>query len=284
MWISDTRRPDAGLVWQTLQGASSETGLVPVVLDALGAGAGTAAGAGAAVGGRRPWDTGELGPEVVDDLGAIEEGTLFRERWNMSVPVSLLPQEDRPPRPWRVGRPEAEAEGEAEVELEVEEDPEEREWFLATVAPWAVMFPGLALAESEVGDPAARAAALAEVGGWIGLVPGTRSADTPYRIGWMGATNHYLAGGLPQGASLSVMLRSWEDRFGARLLRLGFDTMELIVERPPSTMAQAEGVAAEHFAFAGDDGFQAYQSPGVSDVRSLAARILGSPTWRFWWD
>jgi hypothetical protein len=76
-------------------------------------------------------------------------------------------------------------------------------------------------------------------------------------------------------------MRSWEDRFGAVLFRLGFATMEFLVERPPSTEPSALAVAAEHFAFAGNDGLQAN---GVGSVRELANLILGNPLWRFWWD
>jgi hypothetical protein len=98
----------------------------------------------------------------------------------------------------------------------------------------------------------------------------------------MGAVNHFIS---ETGATpLSAMMRSWEDRFGAKLFRLGFDRLVLAVERAPSTEASALAIAAEHFAFAGDDGLQAYTDPPVDTIRTLAAVLLGNPTWRFWFD
>jgi hypothetical protein len=97
----------------------------------------------------------------------------------------------------------------------------------------------------------------------------------------MGATNHFVRDLGP--AVLGAMMRSWEDRFGARLFRLGFDTMEFTVERPPASEASALAIAAEHFAFASTDGFAAQPVP-IHSIRSLAEHILDNPVWRFWWD
>jgi hypothetical protein len=113
----------------------------------------------------------------------------------------------------------------------------------------------------------------------IGLALAGRSADVPHRIGWIGACNSASSG--IGTAPLSVIMRSWEERFGASLLRLGFQTMEFVVERPPSTEASALAVAAEHFAFAGDDGLE---DNGVGSLRELADLVLGNPRWHFWWD
>jgi Domain of unknown function (DUF4253) len=140
---------------------------------------------------------------------------------------------------------------------------------------WGVPFPGLALAERLEIDPVIyRRAIEATPSGRIGLVPVNRPADIPYRIGWQGAINHFMAGDGP--TLLSVMMRSWEDRFDARLFRLGFDTMQFLVSRPPRSEASALAVAAEHFAFAGQD--------SVDSVRMRASQTTNNPTWDFWWD
>jgi len=137
--------------------------------------------------------------------------------------------------------------------------------FLDLVAPWGLGFPGLALAERTDGDPEKMFRAVIDTpSGRIGLVEAVRAADIPYTIGWTGAVNHFLS---ETGATpLSVMMRSWEDRFGARLFRLGFDTMEFLVGRPASSESSALALAAEHLAFAGTDGFQAYQPPLYGQV------------------
>jgi hypothetical protein len=80
---------------------------------------------------------------------------------------------------------------------------------------------------------------------------------------------------------VSCVLRSWEDRFDARLFCIGFDTLDLAVGRPPSSESSALAVAAELFALGGQDTFEHLR---VDSVSSLAARILNSPRWSFWWD
>ncbi|MEH0631693.1 DUF4253 domain-containing protein [Streptomyces stelliscabiei] len=71
-----------------------------------------------------------------------------------------------------------------------------------------------------------------------------RSADIPAAIGWTGPVNHEN-----DVARLCAVLRSWEDRFGIRVVALTFDQLVLSVAAPPTTEAEAEAVAAEHFAF-----------------------------------
>jgi hypothetical protein len=86
----------------------------------------------------------------------------------------------------------------------------------------------------------------------------------------------------PEARSLEVatVLRSWEARFGARLLRIGSDaTLQVLVERPPRSLDAARRVAAEHWAFADE-----CAGLGLRDVESIAATIVNAPIWAFWWD
>jgi Domain of unknown function (DUF4253) len=205
-------------------------------------------------------------------LEDLEESDVFRQRWKTHVPLGLLPEAERPPDPLaKLGLPRFPV---------LEADPGERDHFLAQVAPWGVPFPGLALAERVEIDPALYGRAVeAPVSGRIGLVPADRPADIPFRIGWWGASNHFMASREEQEqgpAVLSVMMRSWEDRFDARLFRLGYDTMHFLVRRPPRSESSALAVAAEHFAFAGQD--------SVESIRMRGSQILKNPTWNFWWD
>jgi hypothetical protein len=75
--------------------------------------------------------------------------------------------------------------------------------------------------------------------------------------GWHGAAII-----LDSSAPLALVLRSWEERFGARLMHLGFDTMALLVERPVPDADEALSVGAEHFALCTDN----------------------MTSWWFWWD
>ena len=115
----------------------------------------------------------------------------------------------------------------------------------AMFAPFGARFPGLAPAVEEGLDPELMRRALMQYTrrARIGLAPAARPADVLPRIGWAGARNHRTA------SELAVVLRSWEDRFGARLLEVGHDDIRLLVSRPPQTLEAAQQIAAEHFAF-----------------------------------
>jgi hypothetical protein len=266
LWATDDAVERPGVLWQELTNGAPQSGLVPIILDNL-PGPGTPG---------RPWDSGEFDPQPVPRPDDLDEAVVFRQCWNKDVPVSLLAPEDR--------RPTFPGFGPSPFVVEDDDDDEEKQMFLERVAPWGVGFPGLALAERIDGDPDTLSREVEDTPpGRIGLVETARSADIPYVIGWLGAVNHFVseAGAAP----LSVMLRSWEERFAARLFRLGFATMTLRVERPPSTESAALAVAAEHFAFAGTDGFQAYRPPlHVNSIRSLASALLNRPSWSFWFD
>jgi hypothetical protein len=268
MWVTGAQVDSPGLLWTRLDAAATSAGLVALLLDDLGGTDG------------RPWDTGEF---VRIDNPAPERydpDVVFRQQWNGWVPLGSLAPRDReeldrerltsslPPYPdWLAV---------------TEEDQEETTMFLEQADPWGIQFPGLALAETTPGDtPRYDAAILGTPAARIGLVVAARAADVPAVIGWSGAVNNFYG---DEGAViLSAMMRSWEDRFGARLFRLGFDTMDFLVERPPSSPASAQAVAAEHFSFAGTDGLYSQGVP-ISSIGSLADLILGNPIWHFWWD
>jgi hypothetical protein len=96
-------------------------------------------------------------------------------------------------------------------------------------------------------------------------------------VGWDGAVNYIQPKSL-----LSSVLRSWEQRFGARLIEVGFDTLHLAVAAPPVSPGHAERVAAEHFAFCPDNIVQGLSG---GTIRAYAAKdVLGQAEWSFWWD
>jgi Domain of unknown function (DUF4253) len=103
-------------------------------------------------------------------------------------------------------------------------------------------------------------------------VPAGRPADILPGIGWAGASNHCAA------SELAVVLRAWEDRFGARLLEVGYADIRLLVSRPPQTLEAAQPIAAEHFAFADE----AHKGPRW--IGEIARVIVDNPFWDFWWD
>src|SRR5206468_2398493 len=85
----------------------------------------------------------------------------------------------------------------------------------------------------------------------LGLVECGRGADAPAALGWTGPANYGT-----DVAPFCAVLRSWEDRFGIRVVALTFDAMYCTVSAPPATFDHALHVAAEHLAFCPDNVLQ----------------------------
>ena len=105
-------------------------------------------------------------------------------------------------------------------------------------------------------------------------IPSTRQFLTMVSIGWQGAGNYH-----DTAAPLTVVLRSWEERFEATVMHVGFDTVDLLVERPPPCQQAALAVAAEHFAFCLDNICQE-----AGSISQYARELTGATRWSFWWD
>lgn len=110
--------------------------------------------------------------------------------------------------------------------------------------------------------------------GHLGLVPVSRPADLLAATGWTGAANYDQ-----DPREQSAVLRSWEDRFDAYLVGLGWDTITTAVGRPPRDRATARAIAEEHYAFCLDNIDQ-----GIGDVEKYGDELVGAPIWQFWWD
>lgn len=152
------------------------------------------------------------------------------------------------------------------------------------LAPYGPKWPGLAPAAALAIDPDTCAARLADSlsdghPGFkdlrLALVPARRSADIPAALGWSGPLNHDN-----DVARLCAVMRSWEDRFGIRVVALGFDVLVVSVAAPPTTLADAEALAAEHFAFCPDNVTQ----NGTGKLSDYAKELVGERVWQFWWD
>ncbi|TNC28112.1 DUF4253 domain-containing protein [Amycolatopsis alkalitolerans] len=145
--------------------------------------------------------------------------------------------------------------------------------------PYGANFPGLARKSQLRVDPLAEAgntgSILARRGMYrLGLVAVERPADVPATLGWTG-----MIKSTDQVAAVSAVLRSWEDRFGATLVVLGFDELELSVAAPPRLQGRALVVAAEHRAFS----VRSFSGqPG--NLREYAASLVHKRHWRFSWD
>jgi hypothetical protein len=146
------------------------------------------------------------------------------------------------------------------------------------LAPFGATCPGPAPAGTLVADPGVvadwYAGVVAERVTSLGLAAVRRSADAIVAIGWQGALHHN-----EWSVPLAAVVRSWEDRFGARVVGMGFNTLDLSVAAPPTTRAHALHVAAEHWTFCPDS---ILQGPGT--LEDYAAQIIGKHAWSFWWD
>jgi hypothetical protein len=103
----------------------------------------------------------------------------------------------------------------------------------------------------------------------LALVPAARGADALVVSGWC-------------RAAPAAVVRSWEDRFGARVVGIGPDALFLSVAAPPVTIEHACGVAAEHVAFCPANLWHSSWDPHY--VADYAAGIRGSRRWDFWWQ
>jgi hypothetical protein len=154
---------------------------------------------------------------------------------------------------------------------------EERQWAADMAAPFTSQYPGLAPAVDAALTPDVLEAAVRSFpASRIALVPADRPADVLPVLGWCPG-NWGDAFPVPSPVGFAAVLRSWEERFGARLLAIRYDKAYLLVGRPPRSLDAALPVAAEHWVFCDEPA-------GRQPVRTTAAKIVDAPVWDFWWD
>lgn len=198
----------------------------------------------------RPWESLEFGPTNPHRIDHLDPEQVLSDMWSQSLSA-------------------------------------EDEQSLDPVQPFGIEFPGLAtapLAKAPSGfarlfsrstDPDDDRPTLRALGVHrIGLVAAGRPADTITALGWNGAVNVHQ-----DPVLMSTVLRSWETRWAARLVEIGFDTLTLTVGLPPHDRKSALPLAAEHFAFCPDNIWQ-----GAGTLEAYAETVMGSQIWKFWWD
>lgn len=198
------------------------------------------------------WYPGE-GP--LDD-SAFDVTAYFREEWERYV---------RQKAEWAAAPP-------VEVPEGVEPWPEDP-------GPPFDAWPGLAAGTTPTRDVGEHAAAMAADLARDGqprhlvLVPVERSADVLLTIDFYKCNNHVDVD------HLWAVIRSWEDRFGARLIAVDGGTVHVSVATPPRP-EEANRLALEHYLVCPDNIEQDF------DVvfATYAERLVGAPRWSFWWD
>ncbi|MEU7417208.1 DUF4253 domain-containing protein [Streptomyces antibioticus] len=108
----------------------------------------------------------------------------------------------------------------------------------------------------------------------LALVQVSRGADAPAAVGWSGMSNHMTA------RELSAVLRSWEDRFGLRIVGFGHGSLYVSVAGRPADVQQAQVLAAEHYLACPDVFFM---DPDL-DWSTYHEDLMTRGDWWFWWD
>ncbi|WP_373315632.1 DUF4253 domain-containing protein [Planotetraspora phitsanulokensis] len=75
----------------------------------------------------------------------------------------------------------------------------------------------------------------------------TRCGLNPAACGWDGLANY-----IDDTGKIAAVVRTWEDRYGARVVELSRSELLLSVAAPPTALDEAPHGAAEHFALCPD--------------------------------
>lgn len=105
------------------------------------------------------------------------------------------------------------------------------------------------------------------------LVPVKNSWEVPAYLRW-GNWN-----ACPPPEYHVAALRSLHDRFGAELIGINGDTMNVRVDRVPTDRKQALALARELYGYCPD-----IVDQGFASISALAAGLMTSRWWYFWWD
>jgi hypothetical protein len=73
--------------------------------------------------------------------------------------------------------------------------------------------------------------------------------------------------------------REWQDKFQSEITGMSGDVVECAVKNPPTDCKAATNLAWEQYWYCADIVWQGCQS-----ISNLAATLLNSPYWYFWWD
>ncbi|CAN5649087.1 hypothetical protein BH10ACT1_BH10ACT1_07630 [soil metagenome] len=106
----------------------------------------------------------------------------------------------------------------------------------------------------------------------IALVPATAGWEVPALLAWSGAERDDIRG--PEHLSV---LQHWHGVYGANLVSMGMDTLELLVTRPPTDARGAFELAVQQYAYCPE-----LMDNLVPAIGALAATMFGRH-WFFDW-
>jgi hypothetical protein len=107
----------------------------------------------------------------------------------------------------------------------------------------------------------------------VALFPTTKCWEAP---AWLKYGNWNAC---PEPEGHILLWHHWYHQFDAEPVALAGDTLEFRVQRPPTNQVAALQLAYEHFAYCPDR-----TDEDVELIASLAALLLNTSSWFFWWD
>jgi hypothetical protein len=102
----------------------------------------------------------------------------------------------------------------------------------------------------------------------LAMIPAASAAEIPahLKLGGWNAT--------PEADVMVAMLRKWQRDYGAEIVAISDNAMDIRVTRKPATREEAMVLAREHHAFCETEGTRA----------EAAAELMQMNWWHFWWD
>lgn len=108
---------------------------------------------------------------------------------------------------------------------------------------------------------------------YIAIIPTEDWTEIPAYLRWGGWNDN------PPSEYHVAALRSWRDRYGAELVGLSHDVMNIRVTTKPKTKPESIALAKEHYDYCYD-----IVEQGTGDLSTLAATLKAHKWWYFWWD
>lgn len=239
LWMSDEPVVAPGRLWARYQAQAHETGWLPLLMA---------------------WPCANgLGHDPAE-IAEVDVEASLHESWSSYQQARSL----------RPGHPAIE-----------EIWPEDVAPLLADPGPSFTAWPGLAAPADPHPGPSPDAVARAAVGqmlhyfttrfiAHVALVRADRTADVPALVGWEADA---------PALELSALLRTWEDRFGARVIGFEGSSVFVSVASPPLTSRHAAHVALEHVLTGASN-----LNDGTFPFPDYAEALRGERLWSFWWD
>lgn len=107
----------------------------------------------------------------------------------------------------------------------------------------------------------------------VALVPTRNSWEAPAYLKFGGWND------CPNPEERVAALKYWYEQYGAQVVGITHDVVELGVTRPPAERMAALVLALEHYAYCYD-----LVDQGTDSISELAATLLDASVWYFWWD